>query len=49
MTGVHVALSRRLCRVKAEDRQVDTMCYVKLFYPKIVVSNVLGPSGIVVF
>jgi hypothetical protein len=34
--------------VKAEDRQIDTTDCVGPFYPKITVSNLLCPRGIVV-
>jgi hypothetical protein len=46
---VHMASSRRLHQVEAEDRRVDTMGCIGPFYPKIVVSSVLGLRGIVVF
>jgi hypothetical protein len=46
---VHVTSSWRSRGVEAEDEWVDAMLYVRLFYPKIVVSNVLDPRGIVVF
>jgi hypothetical protein len=46
---VHVASSRRLHRVEAEDGRVGVTGYIGPFYPKIIVSSVLGPSGIVVF
>jgi hypothetical protein len=35
--------------VEAEDGRVDATGCVGLFYPKNVVSSVLGPRGIVVF
>jgi hypothetical protein len=38
-----------LHQVEAEDRRVDTMGCIGPFYPKIVVSSVLGLRGIVVF
>jgi hypothetical protein len=46
---VHVASLRRLCREEAEDRRVDATGCVGPFYPKIDVSSVLCPRGIVVF
>jgi hypothetical protein len=46
---VHVASSRRLHREKAKDGRVDASGYVRPFHPKIAVSSVLGPRGIVVF
>jgi hypothetical protein len=46
---VHVAPSQTSRRVKAEDRRVDAMCCVGLFYHKIIVSSVLDTRGIVVF
>jgi hypothetical protein len=46
---VHVGSSRRLRRVEAEDRRVDAMGYIGLFYPNFVVFIVLGPRGILVF
>jgi hypothetical protein len=44
-----VASSRRLRREEVEDGHVDVMSCVGPFYPKIVISSVLGPRGIVVF
>jgi hypothetical protein len=44
-----VASSRRLHQEKAKDERVDVTGYVGPFYPKIVISNVLGSRGIVVF
>jgi hypothetical protein len=44
-----VASSRRLHQEKAEDERVDVTGYIGPFYPKIIISNVLGPRGIVVF
>jgi hypothetical protein len=46
---VHVTSSWRLHREKTEDGRVDAMGCVRAFYPKITVSSVLGPRGIVVF
>jgi hypothetical protein len=43
-----VAPSQRLRRRQVENRQIDTMGYVGLYYPIFVVFNVLGPRGIVV-
>jgi hypothetical protein len=46
---VHVASSRRLRRVEAEDGRIDAMDCVGLFYPKITILYVLGPRGNLVF
>jgi hypothetical protein len=43
---VHVASSRRLRWVEAEDGRVDAMRYIRPFYPNFVVFIVLGPKGI---
>jgi hypothetical protein len=45
---VHVASSRRLCRVEADDGRVDAMGYVGPFYPNFAVFYVLGPMSILV-
>jgi hypothetical protein len=44
-----MASSRRLRREEVKDGRVNAMDYVEHFYPKIIVSNVLGYRGIVVF
>jgi hypothetical protein len=46
---VHVTLSRRLRREEAEDGWINATGCVGPFYPKIVVSSVLGSRGTVVF
>jgi hypothetical protein len=46
---VPVVSSRRLCRVEAEYRWVDTTGCVGLFNPNFIVFYVLGPMGILVF
>jgi hypothetical protein len=46
---VYVVSSWRLYREEAEDGCVDVMDYIGPFYPKIIISSVLGPSDIVVF
>jgi hypothetical protein len=46
---VHMASSRRLRRKEAEDGRVDAIDCVGLFYPKIIISSIIGPRGIVVF
>jgi hypothetical protein len=46
---VHVAPSRRLCRVQAEDGWVDTMDCIGPFYHRIIIFYVLAFRGIVVF
>jgi hypothetical protein len=46
---VHMALSRRLCRDKAKNGRLDATANVRLFYPKIIISSVLGSKGVVVF
>jgi hypothetical protein len=46
---VHMASSRRSCRVEAEDERVDVMGCVGPFYLNIVVFIVLGLKGILVF
>jgi hypothetical protein len=46
---VHMASSRRLHRVGAEDGQVDATGCIGPFYPNFVVFFVLDPRGIVIF
>jgi hypothetical protein len=46
---VHVALSQRLRRVKAEDEWVDVTGCVRPFFPKITVFYVLDIMGNLVF
>jgi hypothetical protein len=46
---VHMASSRRLRRVEAEDEQVNAMGCVGPFYPKFTTFYVLCPRGILVF
>jgi hypothetical protein len=46
---VHVASSWKLRREEAKDGRANAIGCVGPFYPKIVVSSVLGPRGIVVF
>jgi hypothetical protein len=46
---VHVASSRKSCGVEAEDRQVDAMGCIGLFYPKFIVFVVLGSKSLLVF
>jgi hypothetical protein len=45
---MHVASSRRLCQVEAEDGWVDATGCVRPFYPNFVIFYVLGPMGILV-
>jgi hypothetical protein len=42
---VHMALSRRSCGDKIEDRQVDANGYIRLFYANFAVFIVLGHKG----
>jgi ribosomal protein L30E len=43
---MHVTSSQRLHRKKAKDGLVNAMDCIKPFYPKIVVSSVLGPRDV---
>jgi hypothetical protein len=45
---VHIASSRRLCGVKAEDGWVDVTGCIRLFYPNFTVFIVLGTKGILI-
>jgi hypothetical protein len=38
-----------LCGVEAEDRPVDTIGCIRLFYLKIIILVVIGPRSILVF
>jgi hypothetical protein len=46
---VHIASSRRLRRVEAEDRRVDVMGYIRPFYSNFTFFYVLDPTDILVF
>jgi hypothetical protein len=46
---VHVASSRRLHQVEAEDGQLDAMGCVRPCYPYFTVFILLDPRGIIVF
>jgi hypothetical protein len=46
---IHLASSRRLCRVESEDRRVDATGYIGSFYPNLDIFIVLGSSFILVF
>jgi hypothetical protein len=46
---VHVTSSRRSCGVEGEDRRVDAMGCIELFYPNFSVFIVLVCRGILVF
>jgi hypothetical protein len=46
---VHVASSRRFCRVEAEDGWVDVTCCIGPFYSNFVIFVVLDHRGILVF
>jgi hypothetical protein len=46
---VHVASSRRSRGSEAEDRRVDAMGYIILFYPNVALFIVLGSKGTLVF
>jgi hypothetical protein len=46
---VHVAPSRRLCRMQVEDRRVDVTGCVGPCYPIFIIFIVLGHRSIVVF
>jgi hypothetical protein len=46
---VHVASSRRSPRDEAEDRRIDAMGCIGLFYPNFVVFIVLVPKSNLVF
>jgi hypothetical protein len=46
---VHVASSRMLHREKVENRWVDAMGCVGLFYPKITIFIVVAPKCIIIF
>jgi hypothetical protein len=46
---VHVASSRRSRGVKVEDRWVDAMGCIRLFYPNFAILIVLGLRGIFIF
>jgi hypothetical protein len=42
---VHVASSWRLCGDEVEDRRVDAIGYIRLFYPNFAIFVVLGHKG----
>jgi hypothetical protein len=46
---VHVASSWRSREDEVEDRRVDAMGCIRLFYPNFAIFDVLDPRGILVF